>query len=153
VHARQTGCGAGDAPGGRAPPADGTPATDDDTGSMTYAFIDADCVARLARDLGGVEPCLRFVDDFVGSLTSRIERVQHAVDRGDLDDARAALLGLSTSSAMIGAMILSAAARDLHAEVARVHAVPTRTADILERLGMASCDELAQITAPWRVSA
>ena len=94
-----------------------------------------------------------FVDDFVGSLSTRIERVQRAVDRGDLDDALAALLGLSTSSAMIGAVILSTAARDLHTEVARAHAVPGRAADLLERIGMASCVELAHLTAPWRVDA
>lgn len=129
------------------------PATDNEPGRMSYDYIDADRITRLAVDLGDLQACVRFVDDFVGSLSARIERVQRAVDRGDLDDALASLLSVSTSSAMIGAGILSAAARDLHTEVARTHAVPGRTVDILERIGMASCVELAHLTAPWRVSA
>jgi hypothetical protein len=121
---------------------------------MTYEYIDADRITRLARDLVGDLPsCVRFVDDFVAALGGRIARIQRAVDLGDLDDALASLLSLSTSSAMIGAAMLSEAARDLHAEASLSHALPGRAADRLERIGVASCAELSRLTAAWRVSA
>lgn len=122
-------------------------------GRIIYEHIDADRIHRLLRELvGNVPACLTFIDDFVGASGARIARVQRAVDYGDLDDALASLLSLSTSSAMIGAASLAAAARDLHTEASSTYSVSARAADRLERIGAASAAELATLTSPWRVA-
>jgi len=121
---------------------------------MTYEHIDADRLARLARDLvGDMRSCVRFVDDFVGASAQRILRVRQAADKGALDDALASLLSLATSSAMIGAEGLAIAARDLHAAASVSGSVPSRAADDLERINSAACAELVHLTAPWRAAA
>jgi len=121
---------------------------------MTYEYIDADRISRLARDLvGDVRSCLRFIDDFVAASGERITRVRRSVDQGVLDDALASLLSLATSSAMVGAEALASAARDLHAEATRSGSMPARAAEHLEMINSASCAELIHLTAPWRVAA
>jgi hypothetical protein len=122
--------------------------------SMTYEHIDADRIKRLARDLvGDVNSCVRFVDDYVGASASRIARVQHAIDNGRLEDALTSLLSLASSSAMVGAESLARVARELHAEATRSGSLPARAAEYLEWINAASCAELADLTAPWRVAA
>jgi hypothetical protein len=121
---------------------------------MTYEYIDAARIERLARELvGDRHSCLRFIDDFVASSTVRIARVRSAVDQGILDDALAALLSLATSSAMIGAESLARAAREVHAGAMLSGSMPAHAADGLENINSASCAELMHLTAPWRVAA
>jgi len=121
---------------------------------MTYEHIDADRITRLARDLvGDVRSCVRFIDDFVGASADRIARVRGAVGHEVVDDALASLLSLATSSAMIGAESLAAAAREIHTEASRSRSVPALAADRLERISAASCAELVHLSAPWRVAA
>lgn len=121
---------------------------------MSYEHIDAARMIALARELANdVEACLRFVDDFLHAWEQRRSRVLHAVDAaGAIDDALAALLTLATSSAMVGADSLSAAARELHSEARSLGNVPPRGADRLARIGAASCEELRQAAADWRVA-
>lgn len=121
---------------------------------MTYEYIDADRITRLARDLlGDTRSCLRFIDDFVGSSGERIARVRRSVDQAGIDDALASLLSLATSSVMIGAVSLANAARDLHTEAMRSGSIPAQGAEHLERINSASSAELVHLTAPWRVAA
>lgn len=121
---------------------------------MSYEHIDAARMRALMRELAGDQTaCLRFVDDFLRSWDQRRSRVLHAVDGGGpFDDALAALLTLATSSAMLGAHALSAAARELHSEARSLGNVPPRGADRLARIGAASCEELRLAADGWRVA-
>ena len=120
---------------------------------MGYQHIDAARLPGLARELANdVHASLRFVDDFLRAWDQRRGRVMHAVGTPGIDDALAALLTLSTSSAMIGADLLSTAARDLYSEARRLGTVPPGGAEMLDRIGAASCAELRHATDSWRVA-
>ena len=120
---------------------------------MNYEHIDVARIPDLARELAmDVTACLRFVDDFVHAWDARRSRVLHGVGSPAVDDALAALLTLSTSSAMVGAVTLSEAAQQLHAEARRLGTVPAGSADRLALIGAASCDELRHASNDWRAS-
>lgn len=120
---------------------------------MSYQHIDVARIPDLARELAmDVVACLRFVDDFLQAWDARRSRVLHGVDSPVVDDALAALLTLSTSSAMIGATSLSAAAKQLHAESRALGTVPPTGADQLAYIGAVSCDELRHAADGWRAT-
>lgn len=120
---------------------------------MSYQHIDVARIPDLARELAmDVAACLRFVDDFLHAWETRRTRVLHGVGSPAVDDALAALLTLSTSSAMIGATTLSAAAKQLHAEARQLGTIPSGGADQLAQIGAASCDELRHAAYGWRTS-
>lgn len=120
---------------------------------MSYQHIDVARIPELARELAmDVTACLRFVDDFLRTWESRQTRVAHGVGSPVVDDALAALLTLSTSSAMVGAHTLSSAAKQLHAEARQLGTVPAPGVEQLAQLGYASCAELEHAAAGWRLS-
>lgn len=120
---------------------------------MRYEHIDVARILRLTSELtNDVSACLRFIDDYITAWEHRQARVVTAVDRLAIDDALAALLSLSTSSAMVGADGLSVAARALHAETRVLGTVPARGADRLTRIGDAVCNELRHATAEMRAA-
>lgn len=120
---------------------------------MRYEHIDVARISRLTSELtNDVSACVRFIDDYIIAWEQRQARVVTAVDRATIDDALAALLSLSTSSAMVGADGLSAAARDLHTEARQLGTVPARGADRLGRIGEAVCIELRRATAEMRAA-
>ena len=121
---------------------------------MSYEHIDVSRLSGLTRELADdARACLRFVDEYIRVWEERQGRITSAVERSGIDDALAALLSLSTSSAMIGADSLSAAARSLYSEARRLGTVPARGADRLGRIGAAVCDELRLATASMRAAA
>ena len=118
---------------------------------MSYQHIDVARIPDLAAELAmDVAACLRFVDDFLHAWDGRRTRVLHGVGSPVVDDALAALLTLSTSSAMIGAHTLSAAAKELHAEARQLGTVPAPGAERLAHIGAAACDELRLASHGWR---
>lgn len=118
---------------------------------MSYAHIDDARIPDLARELAmDVTASLRFVDDFLSAWESRRTRVFRGVDNLVVDDALAALLTLSTSSATVGAHALSVAAKDLYAESRRLGTVPADGARHLASVGEASCAELRHASTGWR---
>jgi hypothetical protein len=120
---------------------------------MGYEHIDVSRISRLASELANdLSACVRFIDDYIGAWEHRQARVVTAVDRRGIDDALAALLSLSTSSAMIGAEGLSVAARHLHDEARVLGTVPGQGADRLTRMGEAVCLELRLATAGMRAA-
>lgn len=120
---------------------------------MRYEHIDVSRISRLASELANdASACIRFIDDYLNAWEHRRARVATAVDRVVIDDALAALLSLSTSSAMLGAEGLSAAARALHAESRQLGTVPAHGADHLARIGEAVCSELRLATAEMRAA-
>ncbi|GHF09357.1 hypothetical protein [Pseudolysinimonas yzui] len=120
---------------------------------MRYEHIDVSRISRLASELANdASACIRFIDDYLDAWEHRRARVATAVDRVVIDDALAALLSLSTSSAMLGAEGLSAAARALHAESRQLGTIPAHGADDLARIGEAVCSELRLATAEMRAA-
>ena len=120
---------------------------------MSYEHIDVSRISGLTRELADdASACLRFVDDYIRAWEHRQARVAGAVERLAIDDALAALLSLSTSSAMIGADSLSAAAKALYSEARSIGTIPARGADRLSRIGSAVCDELRLATAGMRAA-
>ena len=120
---------------------------------MSYEHIDVSRISRLTSELArDGSASLRFVDDYLNAWEHRHARVVSAVDRVVIDDALAALLSLATSSAMIGADGLSAAARSLYLEARQVGTIPGRGADRLGRMGEAVCAELRTATAALRAA-
>lgn len=120
---------------------------------MRYEHIDVSRISRLASELANdASACVRFIDDYIEAWQHRQARVATAVDRVAIDDALAALLSLSTSSAMLGAEGLSVAARALHAEARSIGTVSARGADHLARIGEAVCIELRHATEQMRAA-
>ena len=64
----------------------------------------------------------------------------------------AALLSLYSSSAMIGAAMLSTAAKELHAEVRATQRTPPGAVGRLAALGNASCAELMNLARKWEAT-
>jgi hypothetical protein len=115
---------------------------------MPYEHIDVARLRGLTRELtNDPSACVRFIQDYIDAWEHRQARVATAVDRLAIDDALAALLTLSTSSAMLGADGLSAAARALYAEARQMGTIPARGADRLARIGDAVCIELRLASA------
>jgi hypothetical protein len=118
---------------------------------VSYQYIDAARIPDLARELAmDVTACLRFVDDFLRAWDTRRTRVLHGVGSPVVDDALAALLTISTSSAMVGATTLSTTAQQLHAEARQLGSVPATGADRLTLIGAESIAELRHATEGWR---
>lgn len=120
---------------------------------MHYEHIDVSRLRGLTRELtDDASACVRFIEDYITAWEDRQARVATAVDRLAIDDALAALLSLSTSSAMLGAEGLSAAARALYTEARLLGTVPARGADRLARIGDAVCVELRHATEALRAA-
>lgn len=118
---------------------------------MGYEHVDVSRIAGLTVELtNDTSASLRFVDDFISGWAQRRARVATAVDTQVTHDALAALLSLSTSSAMLGADGLSTAARALYVEAQQLGTVPASSADRLSRIGDAVCAELRLVTAGMR---
>jgi hypothetical protein len=118
-----------------------------------YQHIDETYVTGLIRELtGDVSACVRFIETFVRAWDERIARILDAVERNDPDDAAAALLSLYSSSAMIGAAILSSAAKELHTEVRATGRTPQGSVGRLAALGSASCAELMNLARKWEAT-
>jgi hypothetical protein len=127
---------------------------DTEDGRMSYEHIDVSRISGLTRELADdASACLRFIDDYIRGWEQRQARVAVAVERPVIDDALAALLSLSTSSAMVGADRLSSAAQALYSEARQLGTVPARGAERLGRIGLAVCEELRLATAGMREAA
>lgn len=122
-------------------------------GRMRYEHIDLGRLRALTGELtDDVAASSRFIEDYIAAWEHRQARVLSAVGRFAIDDALAALLSLSTSSAMLGADGLSEAARALHTEARQLGTIPARGADRLGRIGDAVCAELRQASAELRAA-
>jgi hypothetical protein len=120
---------------------------------MSYEHIDVSRIARLTSELARDRSAtLRFLDDYLNAWEHRHARVASGVEGAGIDDALAALLSLATSSTMIGADGLSAAARSLYLEALQVGTIPGRGADRLGRIGEAVCAELRTVSATLRAA-
>lgn len=117
---------------------------------MSTERIDYGGIAVLNRQVADDgSASLRFVDDFIALWPSRVERLRGGTLGGSVDDALAALLSIATSSAMIGALALGAAARALYDESRFTARLNADAVERLARLGSGACLELRAAADVW----
>jgi len=110
-------------------------------------YIEHHRYSRLLDHLSGdAASQRRFVLDFVSLWTPRTERLQQALATNNLQDADVVLLSIRSSSTMIGAMMLEAAAGLIHSAVKRRDvAGAEKHLARLHELGGLTCAELLWI--------
>ena len=110
-------------------------------------LIDVVKFRALRSALGGdVRSHMRFVTDFVELWDARAHRLTLALARPDLEDAHIVLIGIRSSSAMIGAVGLREVADQMHIALRAgdLQACHDELARLL-RCGVETCTELTQI--------
>lgn len=117
---------------------------------MSTERIDYGGIAVLSRQVADDGTAsLRFVDDFIALWPGRIDRIRDGARSGAVDDGLAALLSIATSSAMIGALALGAAARALYDESRFAGRISGDGLERLARLGDGACRELRSAADVW----
>lgn len=81
----------------------------------------------------------RFIGDYLRLLESRIQRIEHSLEIGDLSSATIALLSLATSSSMVGADDVADAAEQLRMRTAagNAAAIEAGRRRLISRVGRA----------------
>ncbi|MGW9413038.1 Hpt domain-containing protein [Arthrobacter cupressi] len=77
------------------------------------ALVDPAVLRGLQAELGDASVIDAFVRSYVAMLPSRLARLHHALDTGDIAGALDAVLSLKTSSDMVGAVCLRRLAAEL----------------------------------------
>jgi len=84
----------------------------------TDALVDPTVLTELQAELGG-DPTIisTFVGNYVELLPWRVDRLHHALEKVDIEDAMDAVLSLKTSSHMVGAICMSRLATELEISI------------------------------------
>ena len=84
----------------------------------TDALVDPTVLTELQAELGGDQAIIStFVRNYVDLLPWRVDRLHHAVEKLDIEDAMDAVLSLKTSSHMVGAICMSRLATELEINI------------------------------------
>ncbi|WP_420180357.1 Hpt domain-containing protein [Paenarthrobacter sp. TA1.8] len=84
----------------------------------TDALVDPTVLTELRAELGGDQAIISaFVRNYVDLLPWRVDRLHHAVEKLDIEDAMDAVLSLKTSSHMVGAICMSRLATELEISI------------------------------------
>lgn len=118
---------------------------------MTYEHVDVGRISVLTHELqNDLSASLRFVDDFIAAWPVRRERLITASASPIIDDCLVVMLTLITSGSMVGALTLSAAAKELYTESRSLGRVSTLDVERIVRIGDFACLELRSATESWR---
>jgi len=99
-----------------------------------------DLLTSVGRDAGARS---RFALDFVSLWETRVRRLTNALDRRDAEEAHVVLLSIRSSSKMIGAQVIEAAASLMHSALERQEFEScTRHLPRLDQVGQETCAEL-----------
>lgn len=84
----------------------------------TEALVDRTVLTELQAELGG-DPAIisTFVRNYVELLPWRVDRLHHALEKLDIEDAMDAVLSLKTSSHMVGAICMNRLATELEISI------------------------------------
>ena len=82
------------------------------------ALVDRTVLTELQAELGG-DPAIisTFVRNYVELLPWRVDRLHHALEKLDIEDAMDAVLSLKTSSHMVGAICMNRLATELEISI------------------------------------
>jgi HPt (histidine-containing phosphotransfer) domain-containing protein len=84
----------------------------------TDALVDRTVLADLQAELGGDQSIIStFVRNYVDLLPWRVDRLHHALEKLDIEDAMDAVLSLKTSSHMVGAICMNRLATELEISI------------------------------------
>jgi HPt (histidine-containing phosphotransfer) domain-containing protein len=84
----------------------------------TDALVDPTVLTELQAELGGDQAIIStFVRNYVDLLPWRVDRLHHALEKFDIEDAMDAVLSLKTSSHMVGAICMSRLATELEISI------------------------------------
>ncbi|MFK0041152.1 Hpt domain-containing protein [Paenarthrobacter sp. NPDC090517] len=84
----------------------------------TDALVDPSVLTELRAELGGDQAIIStFVRNYVELLPWRVDRLHHALEKLDMEDAMDAVLSLKTSSHMVGAICMSRLATELEISI------------------------------------
>ena len=84
----------------------------------TESLVDPTVLAGLQAELGGDRSIVtRFVRNYIDLLPWRVDRLHHALNNLDMEDAMDAVLSLKTSSHMVGAICMSRLATELEISI------------------------------------
>ncbi|WP_091465829.1 Hpt domain-containing protein [Paenarthrobacter nitroguajacolicus] len=84
----------------------------------TDALVDPTVLTELQAELGGDQAIIStFVRNYVDLLPWRVDRLHHALEKFDIEDAMDAVLSLKTSSHMVGAICMSRLATELEINI------------------------------------
>jgi HPt (histidine-containing phosphotransfer) domain-containing protein len=84
----------------------------------TDALVDRTVLAGLQAELGGDQSIIStFVRNYVDLLPWRVDRLHHALEKLDIEDAMDAVLSLKTSSHMVGAICMNRLATELEISI------------------------------------
>lgn len=107
-------------------------------------LLDPVTLRSLLSQLGGDERAhRRFITDFVGLWDTRAQRLRHALDRPDLEEAHVVLLSIRSSCVMLGAVGVLDIADRMHQALRAGDIASCRgELGILLQSGTATCLEL-----------
>ncbi len=77
-------------------------------------LVDPSVLGDMARDFSDPAVVLRFARDFSATLEGKLERLELRIGAGDATGAEDAVLSVTTSAMMVGAVRLDQAARVVH---------------------------------------
>ncbi|WP_017197699.1 Hpt domain-containing protein [Arthrobacter sp. M2012083] len=84
----------------------------------TDALVDPTVLTELQAELGGDHNIISaFVRNYAKLLPWRVDRLRHALEKLDMEDAMDAILSLKTSSHMVGAICMSRLATELEISI------------------------------------
>ncbi|MDR6986090.1 HPt (histidine-containing phosphotransfer) domain-containing protein [Paenarthrobacter nitroguajacolicus] len=84
----------------------------------TDSLVDRTVLTELQAELGGDQAIITsFVRHYVELLPWRVERLHHALQKLDIEDAMDAVLSLKTSSHMVGAICMNRLATELEISI------------------------------------
>jgi len=84
----------------------------------TESLVDPTVLSGLQAELGGDRSIVtRFVRNYIDLLPWRVDRLHHALNNLDMEDAMDAVLSLKTSSHMVGAICMSRLATELEISI------------------------------------
>ncbi|NQD89038.1 Hpt domain-containing protein [Paenarthrobacter sp. CM16] len=84
----------------------------------TDSLVDRTVLTGLQAELGGDQAIINtFVRNYVELLPWRVDRLHHALENLDIEDAMDAVLSLKTSSHMVGAICMNRLARELEISI------------------------------------
>jgi HPt (histidine-containing phosphotransfer) domain-containing protein len=84
----------------------------------TESLVDPTVLTGLQAELGGDRSIVtRFVRNYIDLLPWRVDRLHHALNNLDMEDAMDAVLSLKTSSHMVGAICMGRLATELEISI------------------------------------
>ncbi len=116
---------------------------------MHRRLVDPTVLTELQAELGGDQAIIStFIRNYAELLPWRVERLHHALEKLDIEDAMDAVLSLKTSSHMVGAICMSRLATELEISIRLLPGPATWTSSA--RWSTKSSTSFQQRSGSWK---